>query len=70
MCEDKILVETSARHVHLTQEDVEKLFGEGYQLTVKKMLGILVVLSGAAVILQRGRINHEGRPKRQSETQG
>ncbi|MCR5067196.1 MAG: phosphate propanoyltransferase [Erysipelotrichaceae bacterium] len=38
MCEDKILVETSARHVHLTQEDVEKLFGEGYQLTVKKML--------------------------------
>ena len=40
------------------------------QLTVMKMLGILVVLSGAAVILQRGRINHEGRPKRQSETQG
>ena len=38
MCEEKILVETSARHVHLTQEDVEKLFGEGYQLTVKKML--------------------------------
>ncbi|MDO4378265.1 MAG: phosphate propanoyltransferase [Erysipelotrichia bacterium] len=38
MCEDKILVETSARHIHLTQEAVEKLFGEGYQLTVKKML--------------------------------
>lgn len=35
---DKILVETSARHIHLTQETVEKLFGEGYQLTVKKML--------------------------------
>lgn len=28
----------SARHVHLTQEHVEKLFGEGYQLTKKKDL--------------------------------
>ena len=34
------------------------------ELTTKKLLGILVVLAGAAVILQRGRINHEGRPKR------
>ena len=33
-------------------------------LTVKKLLGILVVLAGAAVILQRGRINHAGRPAR------
>ena len=33
-------------------------------LTAKKMLGILVVLAGAAVILQRGRINHEGWPGR------
>ena len=33
-------------------------------LTVKKMLGILIVLAGAAVILQRGRINREGRPGR------
>ena len=33
-------------------------------LTVKKLLGILVVLAGAAVILQRGRINHSGRPVR------
>ena len=36
------------------------------ELTVKKLLGILVVLSGAAVILQRGRINREGRPLRES----
>ena len=28
------------------------------ELTVKKLLGILIVLAGAAVILQRGRINH------------
>ncbi|MGN1177435.1 MAG: PduL/EutD family phosphate acyltransferase, partial [Candidatus Ornithospirochaeta sp.] len=30
----EFLVETSARHVHVTQETLEKLFGEGYQLTV------------------------------------
>lgn len=35
---NKILVETSARHVHLTNEDIEKLFGKGHTLTVKKML--------------------------------
>ena len=32
------MVETSARHIHLTQETVEKLFGEGYQLTKRKDL--------------------------------
>ena len=36
--ENKILVETSARHVHLTKEHLEILFGEGHELTVKKML--------------------------------
>ncbi len=35
---NKILVETSARHVHLTAEDIETLFGKGYQLTKKKDL--------------------------------
>lgn len=34
----KILVETSARHVHVTKEALETLFGTGYELTVKKML--------------------------------
>lgn len=31
-------VGVSARHIHLTQEHVEALFGEGYQLTEKKEL--------------------------------
>ncbi len=31
-------VGVSARHIHLTKEDVEKLFGAGYQLTEKKEL--------------------------------
>ena len=26
----KVLVETSARHLHLTQEDLETLFGKGF----------------------------------------
>ena len=34
----EILVETSARHVHVTQETLEILFGKGAQLEVKKML--------------------------------
>ena len=36
--ENKILVETSARHIHLTTEAVEALYGAGAELTVKKML--------------------------------
>ncbi len=33
-----ILVETSARHVHVTQETLEKLFGTGAELTVRNPL--------------------------------
>ena len=36
--ENKILVETSARHIHLTEEHIAILFGAGHTLTVKKML--------------------------------
>lgn len=32
------VVESSARHVHVSQADLEKLFGAGYQLTKKKDL--------------------------------
>ena len=34
----KVLVETSARHIHLSQEHVDILFGAGHQLTHKKDL--------------------------------
>jgi len=34
----KVLVETSARHVHLSQEAIDILFGKGYTLTNKKDL--------------------------------
>lgn len=35
---NKVLVETSARHVHLTEEHIETLFGKGHTLTHKKDL--------------------------------
>lgn len=35
---DGIKVGVSARHVHLSQKDLETLFGKGYQLTPKKPL--------------------------------
>ncbi len=38
MSEKKVLVETSARHVHVTKEDLETLFGAGYELHPKKYL--------------------------------
>ncbi len=34
----EVMVETSARHVHLTEESLKVLFGEGHELTWKKDL--------------------------------
>ena len=34
----EVLVETSARHIHLSREAVDILFGQGYELTNKKDL--------------------------------
>lgn len=36
--ENKVLVETSARHIHLTENAIAVLYGEGAVLTQKKML--------------------------------
>ncbi|MDD2417625.1 MAG: phosphate propanoyltransferase [Oscillospiraceae bacterium] len=35
---NEVLVETSARHVHISREDLDTLFGPGYELTNKKDL--------------------------------
>ncbi|MBR5474737.1 MAG: propanediol utilization protein, partial [Lachnospiraceae bacterium] len=35
---NKVIIETSARHIHLSREHINILFGEGYQLTKKKEL--------------------------------
>ena len=38
MSEKKIVIEGSGKHCHVTQETLNKLFGEGFELEVKKML--------------------------------
>ena len=52
---NQVLVETSARHVHLSQKDLDTLFGEGYQLTNKKDLsqpGQFACTDGAGEVVE------------------
>ena len=38
MANKEVILETSARHVHVSREDLDVLFGAGYELTAKKAL--------------------------------
>jgi len=56
----KIPIEVSARHVHLSDEDVETLFGKGYVLTNKKELsqkGYYVANEKVEVVGSKGSAN-------------
>lgn len=57
----EIIIETSARHVHLTAEDLEKLFGKGAELTPKRWL------SQPGQFLSEERVRVEG-PKKAFES--
>jgi putative phosphotransacetylase len=54
-------VETSARHVHLTKEDMAKLFGEGAFLTPKRYLsqpGQFLANERVSIVGERGRMDN------------
>ena len=56
----EVLVETSARHMHVTQEHLEILFGKGYELTKKKDLsqpGQFACTEKVTVVGPRGEMN-------------
>lgn len=56
----KIMIETSARHIHLTRADVDTLFGAGYQLTKKKDLsqpGQFACAEKVTVIGEKGQLS-------------
>ena len=71
----QFIVETSARHVHVTKQDLETLFGPGHELTVKKYLSQpgqfaseeQVDVVGPKSVLKRVRILGHIRPETQIE---
>ncbi|MDW7674941.1 MAG: phosphate propanoyltransferase [Bacillota bacterium] len=71
----KITVGVSARHVHLSQEDLAKLFGEGYELTPERYLSIAtqyiskerLVIEGPKGKLEKVAIIGPPRPETQVE---
>ena len=50
----KVIVETSARHVHVSEKDLETLFGKGYKLTPKKELSQPGQFASEERVLLRG----------------
>jgi putative phosphotransacetylase len=52
----KVTIEASARHVHLCQKDLEKLFGKNYQLKpLKKLSQALDFAAREVVVLKNGK---------------
>lgn len=59
MQEISITVEISARHVHVTQEHLEALFGAGYEMEVRKYLnqpGEFASTGKVSVVTEKGEI--------------
>src|SRR5215468_11667877 len=55
----KLVVNISARHCHVTQEDLERLFGKGHKLTVHKPLyqdGFFAAAEAVTIIGPRHRM--------------
>lgn len=58
--ENTFIVETSARHIHLSDKDLATLFGEGHQLTHKKDLsqpGQFACVERVTVVGPKGQLN-------------
>ena len=56
----KVLVETSARHIHVSEKDLNSLFGENAKLTVKKELSQplqFAAFERVSIVGPRGEIN-------------
>lgn len=61
MSSRKIMIEASGRHVHLSAQDLETLFGKGYELTPKKWLsqpGQFASEERVAVVGPKGSFDH------------
>ena len=70
--EDMFIVETSARHIHLSDKDLATLFGEGHQLTNKKDLsqpGQFACVERVKVIGPKGELNMSVLGPTRKETQ-
>ena len=70
--EDMFIVETSARHIHLSEKDLATLFGEGHQLTNKKDLsqpGQFACVERVKVIGPKGELNMSVLGPTRKETQ-